>query len=71
MTSEVYVIHLISRYTGESAWLGMKHPSKEQAQAYANREVCSRCWRHEIYPAPDSSVWRGRKEGFCQLGGGN
>ena len=59
-----YAIQLISKHTGETTWLGMKHETKEAAKAYFEKEVCARCNRVEYWPFDDDWKWVSRKEGF-------
>lgn len=69
MTGEVlqrtaYAVQLISKHAGETCWLGAPHPSREAAREYAEREVCQRCFRFDVWPVPDDSVWVSRHAGF-------
>jgi len=68
MTEEVYVICLSSRHTGETCWLGAKHPSKQAAMDYAEKSVCKTCNRVDIYRVPSAYEWRGLKDGFGLIG---
>ena len=60
-----YAIQLINKYTNSyPIWLGVKHDSKEEAKAYVEREICTRCNRVEYWRVEDNSYWVNKKEGF-------
>jgi hypothetical protein len=59
-----YAIQLISKYTGDAIWLGIKHLTREAAKDYADKEVCARCHQVEFQPIPDDWQWANRHEGF-------
>lgn len=61
---EIYAIQIASKYTGELTWLGIPHESKDAAREYAEKEVCARCNRIEIYSFPGNWFWVDRRIGF-------
>lgn len=65
--SESYAVQLISKYTGETCWLGIKHPSKQAAREYVERECCQRCNRFEFFHIPEGWEWVNRRDGFKEV----
>jgi hypothetical protein len=61
---DFYAIQLISKHTGETTWLGLKHKDREAAKQYAEQEVCSKCNRYEMQPFPAGWQWVNRRDGF-------
>ena len=59
-----YAIRITSRHTGEDITLGTKWPTKEQAEADADVNVCPRCFRYSIVPVGDDDVWLNKNQGF-------
>jgi hypothetical protein len=50
-------IELISKYTGESIYLGCTYNSYNDAQRYIDESICTKCNRTSIYPVCDGSIW--------------
>lgn len=61
-----YAICLHSRYDGRIVWLGSKYDTREKAQEAANRDVCLRCNRYEIYMIDDDAEWENKTTGFTR-----
>jgi hypothetical protein len=60
-----YAIQLSYKYHNDhDVWLGIKHKTKQDAIAYAEKEVCQRCNRIEYYKFPVEYEWVDRKKGF-------
>lgn len=59
-----FSVEIFSKHTGERCVLGVKHNSREEAQKYAEEQVCPRCNRIEIVPVREEDRWYNRKDGF-------
>jgi hypothetical protein len=59
-----YAIRLSSRHTGDSIVLGSMYNTKEEAQKYADMEVCGRCNIVKIFPVDDDERWINKNIGF-------
>lgn len=62
-----YAVCIYSRYSGDHIFLGSKHASHDAALAYAEKEVCDRCYRYEIIHVDDGHIYAGRREGWKQV----
>lgn len=59
-----YAVQVISKYTGDTVWLGTKHETREAAKEFAEKEVCTRCNRFDLWLVEDDAVWINRHRGF-------
>lgn len=59
-----WAIRLYSKHTGDAITLGIKHETREAAEAYAAKEVCSRCNGVSFFPVEDDDVWANKVDGF-------
>ena len=64
-----YAISLRSKHTGEEIPLGGKYNTIEEAQEYANKEVCDRCNYIDFVMVNNDAIYRGRKIGFTNRQG--
>lgn len=59
-----YAIRLQPKFGGPDIYLGSSYPTRQDAAKEADRLVCKRCNRFEIYPIPDEAQWADRHRGF-------
>lgn len=64
-----YAIQLISKMSGEAAWLRTSYATREAAIQYVEREIYLRCNYIEIHSVPESWQWINRKLGFQEMKG--
>jgi len=62
-----YAIVLRSKYTGEETHLGSSYNTREEAQEYADENVCTRCNYIDIRMIRDEWMWADRHRGFMSI----
>ena len=64
MPKHKFGISLRSKYTGESIILGSQFDTREEAEKWAEKGVCSRCNSINIIHIPSDAIWVDKRRGF-------